>query len=48
MEWFTFRITIWLLARRVEQYHKWFDHLLRDRFDDAPCRDCNVPEGMWW
>jgi hypothetical protein len=48
MEWFVFGIKIWLLARQVEQYHQWIDHELRDRFDELPCRDCNVPEGMWW
>jgi hypothetical protein len=48
MWWLIFRVNLWVMARRVEQYHHWGDAVLRDRLDDAPCRDCDIPEGMWW
>jgi hypothetical protein len=48
MSWFLFELEIWIASRRIEQYHKWYDLYFRDRFDNWPCRDCDVPEGMWW
>jgi hypothetical protein len=48
MEFKLFLIRSWLQARRIEQYHHWVGLQLRDRFDLLPCRDCDVPEGMWW
>jgi hypothetical protein len=48
MVWLIFKIRVWLLVRRVEQYHQWFDAKLRANLDPVPCRDCDVPEGMWW
>jgi hypothetical protein len=48
MVWLLFRLEIWRKQRAIEQCYKWFELELRDRFDAWPCRDCDVPEGMWW
>lgn len=48
MEWLLFRLEIWRKQRAIEQCYKWAELGLRDRFDGWPCRDCEVPEGMWW
>jgi hypothetical protein len=48
MVWLILRLELWRRQRKIEQCHQWYAARLRDRFDDAPCRDCDVPEGMWW
>jgi hypothetical protein len=48
MNWYLFKLDLWRRQRSIEHCHQWFDRLLRDRFDDAPCRNCEIPEGMDW
>ena len=48
MEWLNFLLIIWTSSRRVENYHQWFALYHPDRFDELPCRDCDVSEGMGW
>jgi hypothetical protein len=48
MEWLIFRLDLRCKQCQIAQCKEWYDAKLRDRFDDFPCRDCDVPEGMWW
>jgi hypothetical protein len=48
MVWLLFSLEIWRKMVRIAQFHQWYAFRLRERFDIVPCRDCDVPEGMWW
>jgi hypothetical protein len=45
---YLFWIRVWYRSIDLELYHYWYGDYYRDRFDGWPCRDCDVPEGMWW
>jgi hypothetical protein len=48
MNMFDFVYKIWRTLWIIRHYQLAIDHELRDRFDEFPCRDCDIPEGMWW
>jgi hypothetical protein len=48
MELYLYWVRLWYLSIDFDLYHYWYRDYYLDRFDAWPCRDCDVPEGMWW